>query len=70
MDVQESQLKSALLDYIKKHHENDTEKMDMLSRRFGMYREVGEQLEETGEKQIRIIKDKFSGKFGLITLPL
>ncbi len=58
---QEKQLKAALLDFIKKFHPDDTEKMDMLSKRFGMYREVGEQLEETGHKQIRLIKDKIKG---------
>ncbi|XP_065062284.1 spatacsin-like isoform X1 [Rhopilema esculentum] len=57
----EAQLKSALLEYIKTNHPNDTEKMDMLSMRFGMHREVGEQLEETGEKQILALSSKFSG---------
>jgi len=56
----EAQLKSALLDYIKKYHPNDTEKIDMLSIRFGMHREVGEQFEETGEKQIRTFCSRFS----------
>ena len=61
MILQEAQLKSALLDYIKKNHPDDAEKIDMLSRRFGMHREVGEQFEETGEKQIRAISTRFSG---------
>eukprot|EP00794_Sanderia_malayensis_P020531 gene20531-22550_t len=60
----EKELKAALLDFIKNNNTDDKDKMekiDMLSKRFGMYREVGEQLEETGHKQISSIKDKLQG---------
>ena len=60
-------MKNALLDYIKKNHPNDPEKIDMLSMRFGMHREVGEQFEETGERQIHAICGRFSGSFSIIS---
>ena len=65
--LQEAQLKIALLEYIKKHHPNDTDKIEMLSIRFGMHREIGEQYEETGEKEIRAIISKFSGLHSLLS---
>ena len=60
---QETQLKAALLNYVKRYHPEDSDKFDLLAARFGMHRETAEQLEESAYQKVHTIRERLTRKF-------
>ena len=52
------QLRVALLDYLRKYHRHDNEKMQMVALKFGMYRELAQAREEQAGKELEKLKLK------------
>ena len=55
---QEEQLQVALMDYLRKQHPDDHEKMQMVSLKFGMFRELAKTTEEQAKKDLHRIRSK------------
>lgn len=60
--VQEEQLRVALMDYLKTHHPNDHEKMQMVALKFGMFYELAKSTQEQAKEDLRKIKSKHLGE--------
>ncbi|XP_052830059.1 spatacsin isoform X2 [Octopus bimaculoides] len=54
----EDQLRSAILDYLKRFHPNDSDSYTMVALNFTMFREIGQMLEELAQKNLDILKRK------------
>ncbi|KAL5483983.1 hypothetical protein EMCRGX_G020408 [Ephydatia muelleri] len=54
----EAQLKGSLMAYLRKHCRNDTEKMQMVALKFGMFRELARSNEEYAMKNVKKLKGK------------
>eukprot|EP00731_Ephydatia_muelleri_P024068 Em0016g339a len=56
--LMEAQLKGSLMAYLRKHCRNDTEKMQMVALKFGMFRELARSNEEYAMKNVKKLKGK------------
>lgn len=54
----------ALMDYLRKHHGNDHEKMQMVALKFGMFRELAKTREDQAKKDLRKIHSRHLGEAG------
>lgn len=58
----EEQFKTALLDYLKKYHSNDTDKLRMVAGKFLMHREQAKAIEEQAKLLVRSLKKRKLGE--------
>lgn len=63
--LQNTRLKTALLDYIKRCLPGDSEKYNMVALCFSMRREIGENHEGAARTQLKLIESQPWGKQGL-----
>ena len=59
--LQEEQFKTALLDYLKKYHTNDSEKLQMVAGKFLMYREQAKAIEEQARLLVKSLRRRKLG---------
>ena len=59
---QETKLKTAVLDYLKRYHPGDTETYSMVALNLMMYREIAQQLENKAVQGLDRLKGKPLGK--------
>ena len=55
------------MDYLKTHHPNDHEKMQMVALKFGMFYELAKSTQEKAKENLRKIKPKHLGIVKTIT---
>ena len=60
--AQEDKLKTAILDYLKRFHSEDRDTYSMVALYFSMYREIAQMLDESGHRNLALLKDKPLGK--------
>ena len=60
--AQEDKLKTAILDYLKRFHSEDRDTYSMVALYFSMYREIAQVLDESGHRNLALLKDKPLGK--------
>ena len=63
MTFQEEQFKTALLDYLKKYHNSDSEKLRMVAGKFMMHREQAKAIEEQAKMLIKSLRKKTLGEY-------
>ena len=56
------------MDYLRKHHGNDHEKMQMVALKFGMFRELAKTREDQAKKDLRRIHSRHLGEAGRCSL--
>ena len=61
LSLKEEQFKTALLDYLKKYHNTDGEKLRMVAGKFLMYREQAKAIEEQARSLVKSLKRKKLG---------
>ncbi|XP_070207763.1 spatacsin-like isoform X2 [Littorina saxatilis] len=54
----EDKLKTAILDYLKRFHSDDKDTYSMVALNFSMYREIAQMLDESGHRNLAMLKDK------------
>ena len=59
--MQETNLKIAILDYLKRYHPGDEETFDMVAHNFVMHREIAQLLERKAKKLLDRFKDSALG---------
>ena len=62
VSAQEDKLKTAILDYLKRFHSEDRDTYSMVALYFSMYREIAQVLDESGHRNLALLKDKPLGK--------
>jgi len=60
--LQEEQFKTALLDYLKKYHNSDSEKLRMVAGKFMMHREQAKAIEEQAKMLVKSLRRKTLGE--------
>ena len=63
-------MRVALMDYLKTHHPNDHEKMQMVALKFGMFYELAKSTQEKAREDLRRIKPKHLGIVKTIITPV
>ena len=58
-------MRVALMDYLKTHHPNDSEKMQMVALKFGMFYELAKAKQEQAKRDLKRIKPKHLGRWRL-----
>ena len=61
--LQETKLKTAILDYLKRYHPGDTDTYTMVALKFMMYREIAQLLEDNANKALDKLKGKPLGRY-------
>lgn len=56
--LQETKLKTAILDYLKRYHPGDTDTYTMVALKFMMYREIAQLLEQKANKRLDMFKSR------------
>ena len=56
-------MRVALMDYLKTHHPNDSEKMQMVALKFGMFYELAKAKQEQAKRDLKRIKPKHLGRW-------
>ncbi|KAL8574758.1 hypothetical protein ACOMHN_035875 [Nucella lapillus] len=54
----EDKLKTAILDYLKRFHSDDKDTYSMVALNFSMYREIADMLDESGHRNLALLRDK------------
>jgi len=62
MILQEEQFKTALLDYLKKYNNSDSEKLRMVAGKFMMHREQAKAIEEQAKRLVKSLKRRTLGQ--------
>lgn len=62
LSAKEEQFKTALLDYLKKYHSTDTEKLRMVAGKFMMYREQGKAIEGQARSLVKSLRRRKLGE--------
>ena len=52
------------MDYLRKHHGNDNEKMQMVALKFGMFRELAKTREDQARRDLRRVRSRHLGETG------